>query len=78
MADALQVYVTRSPFETFSPDIVEFLMDNFIVSPNWIGAFYGVFIGVRGRQANSVEARVLGAEFSGGQCIQATVQTAQE
>jgi len=74
----LQFQVTRSPFETFSPGIVEVPSDNIVVAPDWIGAFYGVLVGVWHRQTNSVEARVLGAEFSGGQCLQATVQTAQE
>jgi len=77
MGDSLQFHVTRSLFETSSPDIVEVPLDNFFVVPNWIGAFYGVLVGVRHRHANSIEAWVLRAEFSGGQRLQATVQTAQ-
>jgi hypothetical protein len=78
MADSFQLHVPRSTFETFSPDIVVVPMDNFFVAPNWIGTFYGVLVSVWHHQTNSVEARFLGAEFSGGQCLQATVQTAQE
>ena len=74
----MQVHVTRSPFEAFSPDIVESPIDKFFVAPDWIGTFYGVLVGVWHRHANSVEARFLGAEFRGGECLQTTVQTAQE
>jgi len=78
MAESLQSHVTRSQFEAFSPGSVEVPIGELFVTPNWIGAFYGVLVSIRYRHANSVEARVLGAEFSGGECLQATVQAAQE
>ena len=78
MADSLKFRATRSLFKNFSPDIVEVPLDNFFVVPNWIGAFYGVLVGVRQRHTDSVETRVLRAEFSGGHCLQPTVQAAEE
>ena len=78
MAEAVQCHVTRSLFQTFSPEFVEVPIDQFFFPPDWIGSFYGVNVRVRHCQTNSIQARVLRAEFSGGQRIQATVQTARK